>query len=296
VNKIPVGKTIGFAYDFAFNQIGTVIGLIWVPMVAIGVLQFMPSLLGDTMVPPDQVAAAGAAALRNIGFGLLTMLLYAGIYVSVTRQALGLRKGPAAIYFMLGQAEFRMWGALLLMGLLFVVFAMIFLIAVVSLTALAGSTGNNPGVGLLLLAVIVGGSCALIFVLVRLSFLLAPVTVAEGKISFERVWILSRGNFWRIFVVMLGVGFPILIVYLAASYAIMGNELVALVMQAPKLSQVVLNNRLQAILQGHISATIGLGLLLAPFTVGLSRAAAAAGYLALTGAPRNPVEASAVHS
>ncbi|MEJ0044147.1 MAG: hypothetical protein WDM81_18895 [Rhizomicrobium sp.] len=33
MNKIPVGETIRFAYAFTFGEIGTVIGLVWIPLV-----------------------------------------------------------------------------------------------------------------------------------------------------------------------------------------------------------------------------------------------------------------------
>jgi len=40
MNKIPVGETIRFAYAFTFGEIGTIIGLIWIPTLINAVATF----------------------------------------------------------------------------------------------------------------------------------------------------------------------------------------------------------------------------------------------------------------
>jgi hypothetical protein len=49
---------------------------------------------------------------------------------------------------------------------------------------------------------------ALIYIAVRLFYLIAPVVVAENKIDLIRAWTLTRGNFWRIFGIWLAIGIP----------------------------------------------------------------------------------------
>ena len=44
MNKLPVGQTISDAYGFTFSQLGTIIGLIWFPMVVSTLLNFLPQL------------------------------------------------------------------------------------------------------------------------------------------------------------------------------------------------------------------------------------------------------------
>ena len=151
MNKLPVGATICSAYGFARGELGTIIGLIWVPMLAIAVLTFLPYAIGDTTVTLEQnPTAAGAAALRGIVFALATFLLYACIYVSVTRQALGLRRGGATVYFMLGRAEFRMLGALVLLGVICIVLVIGFALAVAAVIMPIAATTDNTMASILL--------------------------------------------------------------------------------------------------------------------------------------------------
>ena len=50
MNKINVWNAIRFAYAFTFGDIGTIIGLIWLPTLLIAVLQFLPYALGTQAV------------------------------------------------------------------------------------------------------------------------------------------------------------------------------------------------------------------------------------------------------
>jgi hypothetical protein len=49
---------------------------------------------------------------------------------------------------------------------------------------------------------------AFIAVTVRPVFLMAPVAIAEQKISMTRAWSLSRGNFWRLILIFVAVFLP----------------------------------------------------------------------------------------
>ncbi len=92
--------TIRFAYGFAFGQLGTIIGLIWAPMVVIAGAA-LPALWGwaTRALSPDQnLAAFNAAQLRIVIFGLASLFFYACVCVSVTpagaRPAQGQRDLP----------------------------------------------------------------------------------------------------------------------------------------------------------------------------------------------------------
>jgi hypothetical protein len=127
----------------------------------------------------------------------------------------------------------------------------------------------------------------LLVCVVRLGFLLAPITVAENRISFERGWMLTKGNFWRISAVLFAVTLPVFAVEFAALASLMGREFLALVPAAAHLSQEAIAARMQAIIDRHISIVIGVNLIVAPFSLGLTLAASAAGYKALSpGAPQ----------
>lgn len=283
MNKLPVGPTIRAAYQFAFGQLGTIIGLIWAPMVAIAVLRFLPYGMGDMSHSPEQnPAAAGAAMLRSMVFTLASLLLYACINVAVIRQALGLRKGGAVFHFALGRAEFRVWGATLLLAAILGALALGCVLAVMGVTgAVAASAGEGPAAAAGA-AVLLAGSGLLLVAIVRLSFLYVPIVVVENRISFERGWLLTAGNFWRIASVLFVVTLPVFVIVLAAFVVLMGQDFAALFTIADKLSPEVLSDRIQTIVDRNIATIIGINLIVAPFSLGLALGAAAFGYSALT--------------
>jgi hypothetical protein len=286
MNRISVGETIRFAYDFTFRELGTIIGLIWVPMVGIAVLAFLPYALGDMVRSPDtNPAAAGAIALRGIVFWLVNMLLTACVNVAVMRQALGLRTGSAVVHFSVGRAEVRLWGAtLLLLGITLVLAFGLALAVIVSAIAM-GAAGSKAATAAVVFLVAFAGICGLLFALTRLGFLLVPIVVKEEKISFERCWTLTRGNFWRISAVLFVVTLPTVILFMSAFIYLLGPELIALWPQAQHLGQEALADRIQAIVNGHIATMLGIQLIVAPFSVGLISGASAFAYKALTAAP-----------
>ena len=282
MKKLPVRETIAFAYRFTLGELGTIIGLLWLPMVGIGVLEFLPYGLGDANLSPDQDPnALGAAALRGIVFWLVSVLLYACVNVAVTRQALGLRKGPAIAHFNLGRTEFRVWGALLLLVAIF--FTLIFgmVLAVIAAGAAAQAVGSAVAAGAAVTVVLVAGLCLLLVSMLRLGFLLVPIAVVEEKIGFERGWILTQGNFWRIATVLFVVTLPTFVVLTVASSMLMGHDLDALARVASRLSVQAVMERYRIIVSSHAATLIGINLIMAPFTFGLTLGAAVAGYNAL---------------
>jgi len=131
----------------------------------------------------------------------------------------------------------------------------------------------------------------LLYVALRLVFLLAAVTVAEEKIDLIRAWQLSQGNFWRIFLVSLATILPILLVSEGASIAILGpaNMIPSLQAATDATLQVrQLATQMHALLQ-NLPLILGLGFLLAPFTYGLLFSAPAFAYRAIVAAPPPPV-------
>ena len=124
MNKVPAGKTIAYAYAFTFGHLGTIIGLAWLPLVISAVLQFLPYALGaESAGASANATAQGRQALEGLATALLIVLLNAIIFVPVVRQALGLRQGAAVVHFKLGAAEFRLFGAILLLLLVTFVLA-----------------------------------------------------------------------------------------------------------------------------------------------------------------------------
>jgi hypothetical protein len=284
MNKIPVGKTISYAYSFTLSQLGSIIGLAWISLVAIAILQFLPYAAGgDPMAEPTNPLQAGQHAIQSLGISILILVLTSIIYVAVTRLALGTRPGGAIAHFALGVPEFRTFGAIFLFGLVIFGIAIGMGIAVGIVVAAANAAHNDALLALVLAAAILVALCAIIYIAARLGFLLVPATVVEEHISLSRSWLLTRGNFWRIFAVLLAVALPIALIELACTAAIVGPSLFAPLPAGGDASQALAARFAE--FGHHAPMLIGLRLLIAPFQLGLSMGASAFAYRALTAAP-----------
>jgi hypothetical protein len=273
MNKLPVGKTIIDAYGFTFAQLGTIIGLIWFPMVISTLLSFLPEL-ADGYADTNTVGAS-AVEMEVLAVALLTILLSAIVNVAVVRQALGMRQGPAVFHFALGQPEFRVYGAFLVLYFLFGV-ALLVLVEALSVGGVVSSIAALAALPAL---------ATLLYLAIRFGFLLVPTVVAEGRIDFARVWSLSSGNFWRIFAVVLSIAVPLALAWCAAIAALMGKQLWAALLVPQTTDQQVIQQHvteLHDLFTRYTSQRIFISLMLAPFSIGLTLAAAASAYRALS--------------
>ncbi len=283
MHKLPVGRTIVDAYRFAFGHLGTIIGLIWLPMVLATLLNFLPELSGSVGETPANSVAASTQILESLAILVLTQLLYAIIYVAVTRQALGLRQGAAIVHFALGPPEFRMFGATLLFLLLTIGCALALLMLLAVIGSLAAMQNGNVFVALPSVVVALGGCFALVYALVRLGYLLAPVTIIENRVDLGRGWTLTRDNFWRIFLVMLAILLPLGILETGTMMTLMGKELVA-ALPAVGSSEAVVQHHMalmEEVIRRHMPQILFVSLILAPFNLGLTISASVFGYRAL---------------
>jgi hypothetical protein len=306
MNKIPVGRTIAFAYSFTFGQIGAVIGLIWLPLLVFFIGDFFATTYYaqgfEAWSGDADPSAIGKPLLALMGFYVVTVFVIAVIGVSVTRQAMGLRKGGALVHFGLGAAEINLFLSFLAAYLVVIAVCVgLFLgvlvfggIAGVVLNAFAASMSKAQmatiafGLGV---AVGAGMLAAVIYVAARLVFLLAAVTVAEEKIDLVRAWSLTKGNFWRIFGVGLATVVPIALVSAGANIAILGPQNFIPDLQTSTDTAVQMRQmaaQMRAMVD-NLPLVLGLGLLLAPFTYGLLFSAPAFAYRVLvSAAPISP--------
>jgi hypothetical protein len=284
MNKLPAGPTIAAAYRFTFSQLGSIIGLSWISLVAVAILQFIPYAAGgDPMAAETNTLQAGQHAIQGFGISILILLLYSVIYVAVTRLALGQKPGGAIAHFALGVPEFRTFGAVVLLVLVATGIAIGALIAGGVLTFLLATLHSDLITGFALAVLVIGLIAVIAYISVRLGFLLIPATVVEEQISLSRGWILSHGNFWRMLGVLLAITLPILVLELIAVLVVVGPELFALLANAQHADPQELSAHVTQIMARHEPMLIGLGLIFAPFQLGLSIGASAFGYRALTG-------------
>ena len=230
MNRIPVGKTIAYAYGFTFGHLGTVIGLAWLPLlVGQAAVYSLYDLSNVAAVTPDQLRANPALALRGLGIGLLSYAIIqfftAIVAVAMVRQALGLRSGNARIHLAAGHDEWRMFA-----GYVRYFFAMVGVViisyVILAVLGIAGALATQAGpavagiVGIVMVVGVIAVYCAATLTLVRMGYLLSPSIVAEKGGGIKRSYDLTRGNFWRIAAVWVVTCLPLLALLGAAEYAV----------------------------------------------------------------------------
>jgi hypothetical protein len=298
--KVPVGKTIAFSYGFTFGNIGTIIGQIWLPMLLLTLgSYFVLSPYYESFsaaVAQDNPAAVGQAAVTLLLYSLVSLIFYAMIYVALTREALGLSHSSSLLHFSLGVAEWRMYGAILALSLALLVLVLLIAMAAMLLGGVAtfalGLMGMGPDLAQAAKAVArapsgpmlaVAGAiylfviCATAYVFVRLSFVLAPVTVAEEKISLGRGWQLTAKNFWRLLAILIATLGPVIVLIAICEAAILGPDAL---MPATGSNFADLAARMEKNRQ-HLPVLYGLSFVFSPFLFGLMLGASAFVYRAL---------------
>lgn len=226
MEKIPVGKSIAGAYGFFFGRFLTILGLSWLPASLLAVARY------------HFVANAGAgfvpAHLCALAYFLIALLLVSSIAVSLSREALGLRDERMFAHLIIGARELRLFFSLLVADILLGILAAVLLLGVCALALyakdpVAALIAGTPlaSYPVLHILVCVSGVLALlaeIYAALRLTFLLTPITAAEGKASLSRAWELSAGNFWRMFVIFIFIAVPVTMALMIAEYILLGAQ------------------------------------------------------------------------
>ncbi len=301
--KIPVGKTIAFSYGFTFGNIGVIIGLIWLPMVLLtlgGYFVFSPYYESFSRAAmEDNPAAIGQATVTLFFYALVAVIFYAMIYVALTRQALGMNQNHSLLRFSLGAAEWRMYGAILALMLALIVLSIVILMTAGLLGAVAtfvlgmlgmapdlaqvaakGAAGVKTASGSVLFVaglIEVFIACTVIYVFVRLSFLLAPVTVVEEQINLGRGWQLTKQNFWRLLAIFLATLGPVIVLVFICEALVLGPDAIVPKTDASLVEIAARMDNMRA----HLPLLYGLSFVFSPFLFGLTLGANAFAYRAL---------------
>jgi hypothetical protein len=213
--KVPVGGTIARAYGFAFGNIVDNLGAIWIPVAILWTANYFlqPSLESQLRAQHDPQAAFAQAPML-LGLMAIGFIAQSAQLASLTREALGLRRGSAFLQFPFGAATWRMLGSTLLFFLVMAIFyvGLILVIAIVGgISAVAFKTAGVAFTIALFFVLL----CAFFYIATRLSFFLPAVAVAEKKVSLVRAWELTAGNFWRIFTTMFVILLPFVLLEIA---------------------------------------------------------------------------------
>ena len=96
MNKIPVGKTVAFAYNFLFTRFGTVAAVAGLPAVLASAVDYLVRSYSST----DETEATAGTNLLIWLLGTVTTIFISSVAtVGITRAALGLPLGPAHTIF-----------------------------------------------------------------------------------------------------------------------------------------------------------------------------------------------------
>lgn len=308
MNKIPVGRTIAHSYGFAFGRYFTLFAIVWLPLLAWAALSYylrMP--MHDAMVASIHAGQGPMPqfARVNLLVQLVGLVLFAIMSVGITKEVLGLPRGPRFFYAGFGAAELRVIVGYFAIVLLFIVFVFAFVIAILILAGLSkvivGNAASQVTRGIVALAIVFIACSvwlALIYALVRLTFLFLPATVAEKRIGIMRSWELTAGNFWRIFAIGAVVLLPVFVLGFAVGAMILGRDYITVVtehMRDPQFIRDYVAQRMEVFYQNMPVILLG-GLVVNPVVYGLIVSPAAFAYRALvpSAAAAEPVMAEPV--
>ncbi|MCE9521314.1 MAG: hypothetical protein K8S25_02630 [Alphaproteobacteria bacterium] len=217
MNKLPVFKTVGQTFGFVVERrFFSLLRLIWLPTLLSLAIAMIPLVYqfekyGFPPAPGRADDISNDAILNglNIVNFFVSTLLSAIIAVSVHRMILldDVQKG-VYFYWRLTREEWLYIAAWI--GY-FIVVAVAFALPIVGHFYWLGHSGGLPNlttmrdpkeVAVLFQSpgLIIAGFLSVLFGLVALSRfgLVFPLIVAEGRLSFARSWVLTRGNFWRL--------------------------------------------------------------------------------------------------
>jgi hypothetical protein len=286
VNKIPVIPTIAKTYGFVLGQFGRIVGLIWLPAVLVAVSGFFLKLpylrfMADNQGQEDLVLQHGTMLLGLYACGALEVVLYAIMTAAITREVLHPSTQNTYFNFSLNGTTFRLIGGYFGLFGMIMVFLLAVLSAVLSLRLLPGGKAADAAAGIVLLICIP----IAIYLVARLSFLIAPSTVEGKGFGLVQSWRMTDGNVWRIVALAMATSVPVALVFLMGQVAIMGPDVVVkpfeLAMSDPSALEKT-SLHLQKVQADNFPLLAGLEFFLAPLTIGMTTAAAAFSYRALT--------------
>jgi hypothetical protein len=305
--KIPVERTIGDTYRFAFTNILSIFGIAWLPtlimaaLAAAAVWWMWPDFRAlDFSAQPDlahnqEIGLRLAAKMLTVVFPLYFVIyvFFAMVTTGVQRKALGLIEGPVFVYFSLGGEVWRLLGAMILAVLIICANGALTM-AVEAVIFGAGEVQGMPAIyGLVEFIAAIAGICWFFYLAVRLAFFIPPVVVAEGGFGLARSWALGRENFWRIVLLyvacILG---PMIVISMVSNIVFMPFMIGAVVkmQEVAEGHQAVAPEQLWALIAGPLKQMLpywfAYQVITLPILIGLTNAISAFGYRNATVSPQ----------
>ncbi len=222
MNKIPVGQTIAQSYQFTFRKYFALLSVIWLPLLLMAAYFYLLIFpLFQRMATSAGMGRAPGALGAVFAMEAFVYVLIAVISVGITKEALGVRKGPWFIYLSVGLAELRVLGGYVVLAVVSFVCSLVLgfgigiVLGIVIAARSGAGAGADPAASARLAAVLMPVLMTAIFVpliyfWIRLSSFLTVVAVAEHRFGLWRSWTLTRGNVWRLLAILLVVLIPLI--------------------------------------------------------------------------------------
>lgn len=227
MNKVPVVATVSRAYGFLLGEIGTILRLVWAPLLIGAGLSYLygGQALDASIAGRDDPSAAFAQAPQQFLIAIVAFVTSIMASVALLRVVVfGDRKPGLFVYLWLGAAELKLIlvSVLLLIAFIAAMFGVGLVFALLGVLAAA-----VPVLSVVLMAAIAALIFAAIWVPLRLS-LIAPVVVAENNLGVERSWALTKGSALRLLFVFLLTFLPYFLVAWIALTAVLGADFPAM--------------------------------------------------------------------
>ncbi len=241
MSKVPVGASIAHAYTFLFGRFFQILGTAWVPalLYGLGYFVFLTAMPVHKPIAAPDGAAMAVAAVLGVAFFLAIRSV---LGISLTQEALGVRKDLTLAHFVIGPRELRLFFGYLRFYIVFVVLYAAVLTISFGAAFAAGKYGARllPAMAFGGKPIAVWAALALTIVLaiwfalsmLRLVFLLAPVASAEHRTRISRAWVLTRGSSLRILIVYICTFLPAVIAFGVAFYYLVGPADLSALVQA----------------------------------------------------------------
>lgn len=231
MNKISVGGTVLQGYGFAARRILQNLGLGWLAAVfyAVSAAYWLQQFSTTMLVSPHPGSELNDFALFDL-FGLVVTTAFASAVIARALTGAALEPGGETMtaYFAVAKREWILFLSLLRLYAFVIagLFATVFL-GGLAIKMAAPAIGNMQWQGIGALSALNAAVALVAFVVtatlaVRFGFFAAPI--ASDEHSMARAWSMSRGNSWRLFAVALALSVPVLLMWAAAQWALIGDD------------------------------------------------------------------------
>jgi hypothetical protein len=139
--------------------------------------------------------------------------------------------------------------------------------------------------------VIVVALFGMFYVVLRLTFLQPALAVAEDRGIVLRSWSLGKGNFWRIFAILLGIMIPLAIVQLIVQISLFSSlVIVPPPREASPAEQLAFLAQIQTQIMGMLPILLPIAIIFYAAMIAMIVSASAFAYRSLVPAPEGTAE------